>query len=84
MFALARSGSDVVAIAIEAKVAEKFGDTVEEWLSKGGDNRRERVEGICKILEIDVPPGIIRYQLLHRTAAAILSRLVGSTLVRRQ
>lgn len=72
VFALARSGGDLVAIAVEAKVSEPFGETVGEWLAKGGENRRNRVNGICDLLEIGFPPAGVRYQLLHRTAAAVV------------
>ena len=72
VFALVRDGQKLIALAVEAKVAEPFGETVGRWLSKGGQNRKERVDGICSLLEIEAPPDHIRYQLLHRTAAAVV------------
>ena len=72
VFALARWEGHLVAIAVEAKVSEPFGETVGEWLAKGGENRRNRVNGVCDLLEIGFPPAGVRYQLLHRTAAAVI------------
>jgi Domain of unknown function (DUF6946) len=72
VFALARSGAQLCALSVEAKVAESFDVTVGQWLAKGGQNRRARVKGICELLEIDGAPDELRYQLLHRTAAAVI------------
>jgi Domain of unknown function (DUF6946) len=72
VFALVRFNEKLVAMAVEAKVAESFGEPVGKWLAKGGQNRAERVAGICALLEIETPPNHIRYQLLHRTAAAVV------------
>ncbi len=63
-------------LAIEAKVDETFGPTVHEWLmeAKDGDfTRQRRLSHLCDILGLDTNAvGVIRYQLIHRTASAVL------------
>jgi len=73
VFALVRRSATLIAAAIEAKVNESFDKTVSDWLAVGGQNRRDRLDGLCDILgasrkNLDG----LRYQLFHRTAAAIL------------
>lgn len=76
LWLLLRTSDGLVSVAIEGKVAEPFGPTIEEWLasSKDGDdrNRRARLDGLCQLLGISDPPPKLRYQLLHRTASAII------------
>jgi hypothetical protein len=86
LFALARSGSDLISIAVEGKVAEAFDTTVGEWLdrraaeqAKRGRTRqpsaqtRKRLAFLCELLQLEEGDILdLRYQLLHRTAAAIL------------
>lgn len=73
VFSLVRTGEKTMAIAIEAKVNESFGPTLEEWLTGASKGKIERINFICDLLGLsEIPPGEIRYQLLHRTAAAIL------------
>lgn len=73
VFALLRNGRDLIAMAVEAKVDEPFGPTIGEWLKAGGEGRIERLRGLSEILELAYPPpGDLRYQLFHRTAAAII------------
>ena len=72
VLALVKSDGQLVVIAVEAKVSESFDLTVGQWLAKGGQNRRDRVAGLCELLEIDGAPDHLRYQLLHRTAAAVV------------
>jgi hypothetical protein len=86
LFALARSGSDLISIAVEGKVAEAFDTTVGEWLdrraaeqAKRGRPRqpsaqaRKRLTFLCELLQLEEGDILdLRYQLLHRTAAAIL------------
>lgn len=73
LWALARAGDDLVSIAVEGKVSETFGPTVDEWLIDTSDGKRERLSFLCAQLGCgeDVP-GTVRYQLLHRAASAIL------------
>ncbi|PHP68217.1 hypothetical protein CSC94_06070 [Zhengella mangrovi] len=73
VFALLRNGNESVAMAVEAKVSEPFGPTVGEWLAEGGSNRAERLAGLRALLGADAEPDpSLRYQLFHRTAAAVI------------
>lgn len=58
---------------IEAKVGEEFDKTIEEWMIKGSAGKTERLQFLTEILGLpSLPPGHIRYQLVHRTASAII------------
>jgi hypothetical protein len=60
-------------LAIEAKVRESFGPYVKDWLAEGGHNREERLRNLCDLLDLNTETASgLRYQLLHRTAAALL------------
>ncbi|WP_374469927.1 hypothetical protein [Phenylobacterium sp.] len=73
VFALVPTPSQVVACAIEGKVDEPFGPTLAEWMASPSEWKRERLAYIQGILslkgELD---GGVRYQLLHRTASAVV------------
>ena len=73
VFALVRCGDATVALMIEAKVAEPFGPTLKEWLSQPSEGKSLRLEHISDVLGL--PSGLpnnVRYQLLHRTASAMI------------
>ena len=74
VFVIARGDMGLVSMAIEGKVDEPFGPTVSEWLS--GDpsvGRLARLAYLTKLLGCeDQEIGHLRYQLLHRTASAII------------
>ena len=76
VFALARTRSgEQIAIAVEGKVEEPFGtETVAAWQKNGSSNKHERLAQLCKLLELtdDEALSDLQYQLLHRTAAAVL------------
>jgi hypothetical protein len=76
LFVLARSPTaDRVAIAVEGKVKEPFGDeTVSEWRLEGSSGKVKRLEYLLGVLGLsdDERIGSIRYQLLHRTASAVI------------
>ena len=68
------STDETMALVVEAKKKETFGITIGNWLSGGGDGKKERLRYICEFLDLgSFPPDRLRYQLFHRTAAAILS-----------
>ena len=72
---LARSTGGLICMTVEGKVRETFGGLVDEWLHRDQykDNRRTRLSGLCELLEIDISDSLeLRYQLLHRTAAALI------------
>lgn len=73
VFALARSNDQTIAVAIEAKVSETFGPTVGEWLTEPSDGKITRLTALCALLgSAYPPPANLRYQLFHRTAAAVI------------
>lgn len=72
VFALVRHQSGLATYAIEGKVDEPFGPTVAEWLVDASAGKRERLDFILDLLGIQQCPDIIRYQLLHRTASALV------------
>ncbi|MEQ9261142.1 MAG: hypothetical protein RIG84_18805 [Roseovarius sp.] len=72
VFALARQGGAVVAVAVEAKVDEPFDRTLGGWMGAGSPGKRARLAAICEILGCGTPPDDLRYQLFHRTAAAVI------------
>jgi hypothetical protein len=73
VFALVRVDSSTFAIMVEGKVNEPFGEKLGQWLHDASDGKRKRLEYLCKILGLTQPlPDDIPYQLLHRTASAII------------
>jgi hypothetical protein len=72
IWALGRAHGQLVSVAVEGKVAEPFGPTIDEWKTES-KGKTARLAFLCK--ELDLPAeihGAIRYQLLHRTVSAIL------------
>ncbi|WP_353471680.1 hypothetical protein PVT71_10230 [Salipiger sp. H15] len=73
VFALVRASGETVALAVEAKVDEPFGPTVGAWLDGASAGRLGRMAFLCELLGLEnPPPDRLRYQLLHRTAAAVV------------
>ena len=73
LWVLARSEGHNVSIAVEGKVLEPFGPTVEDWQKDESAGKVERLAYLLDLLGISAPiDGSIRYQLLHRTASAII------------
>lgn len=72
VFALVRHESGLATYTIEGKVDEPFGPTVDEWMVDASDGKRERLNFILGLLGIAQCPADIRYQLLHRTASALV------------
>lgn len=73
LFVLAAAGSSLAAIMIEGKVEEPFGPTVAEWLTDASPGKQERFRFLQEKLGLsEAPRGNIRYQLLHRTASAVI------------
>jgi len=71
--AFVRSEGKVYAVAVEGKVYEPFGPTVGKWRKGESDGKVERLKFICQTLGLNYPPDDeIRYQLLHRSASAVI------------
>jgi len=71
-FVLARTSEGLVSITVEGKVSESFGPTLGKWNThtRGKTIRlKYLLEQLGLTAELD--PGI-RYQLLHRTASAVI------------
>jgi hypothetical protein len=70
---LARTPNHLISIAVEGKVSESFGPTIEEWIKDSSQGKKLRLSYLFTQLELDNSlSGNIRYQLLHRTASAII------------
>ena len=73
VFALVRAGDLTFTIMVEGKVREPFGKTLGVWLHGASDGKLKRLAFICDLLSISPPPpDHIHYQLLHRTASAVI------------
>ncbi len=73
VFALVHADGRDMAVAVEAKVAEPFGDTIATWLGRAPSaNRIERLRVMSGWLGLATPSAELRYQLFHRTCAAIV------------
>ena len=74
LFVLAKANNGhLIAIAIEGKVSESFGQTIEKWNAEKSPGKIYRLNFLKEKLglENEIPLNI-RYQLLHRTVSAIL------------
>jgi len=73
IFVLGKAGGKLVSIAVEGKVSEPFGPTVGEWLADSSPGKQVRLDYLKEVLglEDDLNPAV-RYQLLHRTASALI------------
>jgi len=73
VWVLARAKEGLVSIAVEGKVSEPFGPTIDEWGPDSSPGKTKRLKYLCEQLGISKPiPGDLRYQLLHRTASAMI------------
>ena len=72
LLALISNGDGCAILGIEGKVNEPFGQLVSEWISGGSDGKHKRLSVLTETLGLkDHDTGRLRYQLLHRTAAAL-------------
>lgn len=74
VMAIARNDAGLVVIGVEAKVDEEFGPLVGEKRLGASKGQLERLEYLERVLK--VPSGFedsVRYQLLHRTASALIT-----------
>jgi hypothetical protein len=76
LFVLARTQTgEKVAIAVEGKALEAFGDkTVAEWRTGGSEGKAQRLRFLLRVLGLpdDAALSQQRYQLLHRTASPLV------------
>ena len=74
LFALAKDNEgNLIALTVEGKVSESFDKNLSEWNAENSSGKKKRLAFIQETLGLtDEIPAIIRYQLLHRTASAII------------
>jgi hypothetical protein len=73
VFAVGKAHDEVVSIAVEGKVSERFQEPVCEWIKKDSQGKEERLDFLCEQLGLRADQVQKRgYQLLHRTVSAIL------------
>ncbi len=73
IFVLARGIEGLVTIAIEGKVSEPFDKSVDERFKESTLGELERLNYLCGLLRLERNEvGRIGYQLLHRTASALI------------
>lgn len=73
IFALIRAGDTTLATAIEGKVDESFDRMLGDWLVDASAGKRERLAYLSRTLGLTEPlPVDVHYQLLHRTASALI------------
>ena len=73
VFAIVSGELGLMTVMVEGKVNEEFGPTIGTWFQNPSSGKRERLSYICGLLGLkDDPPAPIRYQLLHRTASAVI------------
>ncbi len=73
VMAVCRNESGLCVVAVEAKVLEDFGPTVGEKRAGASDGQKARLEYLHQLLGVTQFEDPIRYQLMHRTASAILT-----------
>ena len=73
VWVLAKCNSGLVSISIEGKVEESFDKSVGKWKAKASAGKMIRLTYLAEVLGLREPvPDTIYYQLLHRTASAII------------
>ncbi|CAB1080719.1 hypothetical protein D1AOALGA4SA_8396 [Olavius algarvensis Delta 1 endosymbiont] len=73
LFVLAKGNGQIISMTVEGKVSEPFGPLVSEWFQNPSEGKRKRLAYLCKILGLNANHvSSIRYQLLHRTASAVI------------
>lgn len=62
-----------VSVTVEAKAGEEFDKPIEQWLNQESGGKERRLAFLTRELAlVRTPPGFIRYQLVHRSVAAVL------------
>ncbi|MBA7658320.1 hypothetical protein ES703_66270 [subsurface metagenome] len=73
IFILARGNGQLISIAVEGKVDESFGELIADWKLHDRGGKKARLKFLCEVLQLDMNKiDHIRYQLLHRTASAVI------------
>lgn len=72
VWVLAKGNDALISIAVEGKVEEPFDRTLGEWKADASSGKQSRLEFLLECLGLKTVPDAIRYQLLHRTASAVI------------
>ncbi|MDG5790138.1 hypothetical protein QA612_22105 [Evansella sp. AB-P1] len=74
LYVLAKGNGELITIMIEGKASEPFGDTLKNWIgNEPSDGQITRLDYLLDLLNLDKTDAMnIRYQLLHRTASALI------------
>jgi hypothetical protein len=75
ILALCRNDLGLCVVAVEAKVLEDFGPLVGEKRISASENQQIRLDFLHRLLKVEHFDDAIRYQLLHRTASALLTAI---------
>ncbi len=76
LFVLAKAGDGaLVSITVEGKVSESFGQPIGVWKGSadGTPNKAKRLAGLLAYVGLAQIPDTIYYQLLHRSASAVIA-----------
>lgn len=74
VMAISRNELGLAVLAVEAKVNEPFGPTLKDKRMQASAGQDKRLAYLESILDVSASfPDEVRYQLLHRTAAAVLT-----------
>ncbi|WP_048439242.1 hypothetical protein [Caenimonas sp. SL110] len=73
VLALTRNEQGLCVIGVEAKVNEDFGPTLTEKGLEASPGQTQRLHYLNQLLGVPHFDGKVRYQLLHRTASALLT-----------
>lgn len=68
------AATQLVVIAVEGKAAEPFGELVGDWRRESSPGREERLAFLLTKIGLEDGADLdgLRYQLLHRTASAVI------------
>ena len=73
IFVLAKGENHLISITVEGKVSEDFDKPVSEWMVNASSGKKKRLKYLCSRLGLSEDEVLnIRYQLLHRTASAMI------------
>ena len=73
IFILAKGNNRLISITVEGKASESFDKTIAEWKFESSEGKEARLKFLCEQLQLEKDQiNHIRYQLLHRTASAII------------
>ena len=73
IFILAKGDDQLISITVEGKVNEPFGEFIADWKLHDMGGKKVRLKFLCEMLRLEMNKiNHIRYQLLHRTASAVI------------